>query len=327
METEGRRFRIGLLVGVSLALASPLAGQIRLEDSFPEGVRGDLTTVAREVLAVVRERMPADPPAGVRPLVCFLRPQGPITDSTSDPSIYRIGLTVTGRQYAQFAYQLGHELGHVWLDPRRTNGLLETLAVAISHQVLVDLAERWERRAPYPQWTSYVPHFRTYLEQAVAGKLASFPDPVRAMVKGNRWEELALYLRYRRPDQDRAATDRSLNTLGAVALRSGLVDWTRWVGIGSRTDPPPAQDGRFRSDLPLVGPGLPALLQRIGRQRPADFVAARFRTRPPVDGGLVLSDRATWLWLREFPASEGRERLARLATRQPLEFRFEAGRR
>ncbi|MDP7032853.1 MAG: hypothetical protein QF752_00015 [Planctomycetota bacterium] len=310
---------------IAVALATSLSGQIRFDDSFPEAARRDLTTVAHEVLAVVRERMPTDPPAGVRPLVCFLRPEGPIADSTSDPSVYRIGLTVTGRQFAQLAYQLGHELGHVWLDPRRTNGLLETLAVALSHQVLVDLAQRWKTRAPYPNWTSYAPQFLSYLEETVSKQLETFPESVRAMVKEKRWEELGLYLRYRRPDQDREATDRSLNTLGAVALRSEPVDWKEWVGVGSRTDPPPSRDGRFRADLQLTGSGLPSCLRRIGRRRPTDFVAARFRTRPPENGGLVIADGTTWLWLREFPKKKGLRPYHQIRRRRPIDSRYEAG--
>ena len=319
------RIRFGLWGVLYFALSVPLFGQIRLEESFPEEVRRDLTTVAEEVLAVVQERMPGDPPAGVRPIVCFVRPKGPITDSTSDPSVYRIGLTVTGLQYAQFAYQFGHELGHVWLDPRRTNGVLEILAVAISHQVLVDLAKRWKRGAPYPNWASYAPNFLSYLDQEVSGKLEKIPDSVRAMVQEGRWEEVGLYLRYRRPDQDREATDRTLNTLGAVALRSEPVDWKEWVGVGSRTDPPPSRDGRFRADLQLTGSGLPSCLRRIGRRRPTDFVAARFRTRPPENGGLVIADGTTWLWLREFPKKKGLRPYRQIRRRRPIDSRYEAG--
>ena len=60
------------------------------------------------------------------------------------PTLIRIRLDVNGGlTYAQFAYQLGHELGHVMLGLYRSNGLLEACAIAVSHEILDGLAIRW----------------------------------------------------------------------------------------------------------------------------------------------------------------------------------------
>lgn len=253
------------------------SASLQLDDSFPEAVRRDLLVVARDVHAVVRRLFPADPPAGRRPIVLYHRPGGPMTDSTSDPGVYRIGVSVADRDYVRFAYQLGHELGHVYLDPRRTNGLLETLSVAVSLEVLDDLAWLWSTRAPYPHWRSYAPAFRQYRERVEHYHLARLPDEVRSAVGDGRWDDTALYLSERRDDQDRNPVDRDLNLLGAMALRQRAVSWDRYLGIGSFTDPSPAEDAAFRDDLEIDLSQLPELasdMLRIGRAPEAQIAAA-----------------------------------------------------
>src|SRR5439155_25086603 len=141
------------------------------------------------------------------------------------PSIYRIHLSEKGRDYVRFTYQLAHELGHVMLDPRRSNGLIETLAVALSLQILDDMTDRWERDPPHDHWQSYAPEFRKYRVRTEKSHLEKFPLEVQALVERKSWPELALYLRYRRADQDRDMNERDLNHLGAIALRSVEVDW------------------------------------------------------------------------------------------------------
>jgi len=272
--------------------ASEQPGLIQLDASFPPATRRDLLSVARNVLALTQALFPDPPPAGIRPIVCFYRAKGPITDSTTDPSRYHVGLSVTTRHYARFAYQLGHELGHVYLDPRRTSGLVETLAVAISLRVLDDMSELWARRPPYPHWRSYAAEFRRYRENEEARHLASFPPEVADAVRRGRWQDVALYLAYRREDQDRDATDRHLNILGALTLRAERLHWTSYRGIGGLTDPSPADDPRFRRDL-LVDltrrPELDADMRRIGRGAGISVSAAPLTDREREADGFILT--------------------------------------
>jgi hypothetical protein len=273
-----------------------------LDASFPEEVRGDLLVVAREVLEVVASRFGADPPAGRRPYVCFVRPEGPITDSTTDDRAYRIGLSIVDRSYARFVFQLGHELGHVYLDPRRTNGLLETLAVAVSLQALDDLAERWAYAPPHRNWRSYAPAFRSYRERVEAWYLRELPDAVREAARTGHWQDVALYLQYRRVDLDRNATDRALNMLGAMALRTRSVGWRNFLGLGSRTIPSPDEAGEFRDDLPIETarvPGLESEMQRIGRALGSELRIVRHAHPSAVDVGFRFQEGEMTVWLRD----------------------------
>jgi hypothetical protein len=292
------------LVAVLLALCvpPPASARMSLDASFPDEVRGDLLVVAREVLEVVAARFRADPPAGRRPYVCFVRPSGPITDSTTDPRRYRIGLSVVDRSYARFVFQLGHELGHVYLDPRRTNGLLETVAVAISLQALDDLATRWARAPPYPHWRSYAPALRRYRERVEAWYLRDLPDEVREAARTGNWQGVTLYLRYRRLDQDRNATDRALNMLGAIALRTQSVEWRSFLGLGSRTAPSPEEAGEFRDDLPIEVAGVAGIeteMRRIGRAPGAEVRIVRPSDRSAVEVGFLFREGETSVWLHD----------------------------
>jgi hypothetical protein len=240
---------------------------IYFDDSFPAETRADLQRVAVDVVAIAADLFPGDPPAGRRSIDCFRRESGPITIAT-DPARYRVGLSVVGRRYAQLAYQLGHEMGHIYLDPRRTNGLLETLAVAVSLEILDAMATRWSEHPPHPHWQSYAPEFRRYREHTEARYLAKFPVEVQTAVREQRWRDVARYLTLRRDDQDANAIDRSLNVLGALTLRAQPVRWRNYIGVGSHTNPPPDSPTRFRDDLQVDLAQTPALLpdmRRIGR--------------------------------------------------------------
>lgn len=298
---------------------------IRLDESFPEASRGDLQAVAEDVLAVTREVTRRAPPAGLRPVVCYVRPQGPICDATSKPELYRVGLTVTGRGYAQFSYQLGHELAHIMLDPRRTNGLLETLAMAFSLRVLDELDARWRQAPPFGNWRSYAPAFGDYRRRQERRLLAGLPPEIATLVEGERWSQVALYLRYRRADQDAHPEDRSLNMLGALAARASRPAWPRMVGLGSWTSPPPERDGAFRSSL-AISPGVARRLRvHLGRGRPQCFVAALLERRPGVDEGVVLRRSKGWLLLREWAPYDGAS-LGRFVARcDPEQLTWEAG--
>ncbi|MBI3945576.1 MAG: hypothetical protein HY321_06640 [Armatimonadetes bacterium] len=280
---------------------TPLAGsplQPRLDETFPSAVREDLQTVADEVAAVVSRLLPGPPPA-FRPIICTVDPNGPLTDVTTDPSRYRITLTVTGRYYAQLVYQLSHELAHVMMDPRRTNGSVETVATAVSIRALMDIADRWQVQPPHPRWQAYVPRFREYALARQAEALRNFPAPVRAAAYDGRWDEVALYLRYRRPESEGRPYNRDLHHLAAMALCAEPVPWAEFVGLGTLTDPSPERDPVFRSDLQLDLSRVPLCLRRIGIGRATALAAAEFAARPAVNGGFLFFDGGHWVWLGE----------------------------
>lgn len=290
---------------------SPSAMTIMADNSYPADARIDLTTVAGEVLAVVRQRLSGPPPAGARSIVCIYSPSVPEVSPTGELTPYMIKTSVNERNYDQFAFQLAHELGHVMFDPRRTNGLVETCAVAISLQALDDLSMKWATDPPYEIWRPYAPNFSDYRALNEQNGLADFPDEVKAAVKDKRWKEVSLYLRYRRQDQDDNYIDRGLNCLGAVMLRSQPISWSDMVGLASHTVPPTSASPRFRDNLQIdlvsLPPSIQTLFHSLGRGCTTAMAAAHFQTKPQVPvlaNTFLFQEKGSWVWLAECKAAD-----------------------
>jgi len=83
----------------------------------------------------------------------------------------RVKLNVEGRQWAQFAFQFGHEMGHIlcgYADyPNPNLWFEETLCETASLFVLGRMAEAWKTRAPYPNWKDYSAALRKYRDERV----------------------------------------------------------------------------------------------------------------------------------------------------------------
>lgn len=124
--TESGSMRWFALAVVFNALFAGLASgdALYLDNSWPDATRPTLQELADDVWDVVGEMfqssLPLDLPIRVE--------QGdgvPVTRVFENEINIRI--TMHGLFYDQFAFQLGHELGHVMLDPRRTNGVVEAI--------------------------------------------------------------------------------------------------------------------------------------------------------------------------------------------------------
>ncbi len=237
--------------------------QVELDNTFPDELRPDLQTVSRDVLAVVRGRMGPEPPEP-RPVMCYVRLRGPLTESPPDGATYRVGLSVTTRDYARLAYQLGHELGHVMMDPRRTNGVIETIATALSLQVLDDLQERWTKRPPYASWRAFAPRFGEYRARVETDALSRLPTDVRGAANARDWRFVTGYLGTRSRELAENADARDLQHLAAMVLINNDTPWRQFRNLSALTDPAPARDKRFRDDLPLDLRQAPSALRQIG---------------------------------------------------------------
>jgi Zn-dependent peptidase ImmA (M78 family) len=74
---------------------------------------------------------------------------------------------------------LAHELAHVIMNPRRSNGLVETLADAIAFKVLDDLTTLYAMSDLSQDWLSYGPRFREYKESVNTYYLGLCPVAVQ----------------------------------------------------------------------------------------------------------------------------------------------------
>src|SRR5579885_1882808 len=210
------RFLSGIFV--SLAGATAAAGPVHLDHSFPVSTRPTLQTLADDVWdligAMFHNQAPLDLPIEVR----YEAADAPMT--TVEAESISIRITSTGAHYAQFAFQLAHELTHVMLDPRRSNGVVETICNAVSYEVLDQLGER-VTVSPRLSWlTDYAPHFREYRIDDQKSNMEKFPREAREMVQEKRWTDLSRYLaEHTKEVEPSAAQERAMQTLGAIALR------------------------------------------------------------------------------------------------------------
>jgi hypothetical protein len=297
-----------------------------LDASYPGTAKADLGTLAADVIDCCREMWPGDPPAGHRPIVILYRAAGPLTDSTADPKSYRIYLNVTERYYSQFAYQLAHEFAHVMLDPRRTNGLVETLAVAFSLQALDEMSRRWKDRAPYPNWKPYAPEFSKYRKRTEQLYLKDLPASVQALAERKAYDDLGLYLRHRRSPLESETGNRELQHLASLAILAKGVRWRDLTGVAGLTDPPPAKDPRFRGDLLFAKGKIPALFLAAGVGREGDLLSVEFTEKPNVKGGLLVQEGARrWLWLSESKGIDGKVIDKLIRDHKPAALRWERG--
>jgi hypothetical protein len=259
-----------MLLCAMLAAGSLRANSVYLDDSFPTSVRPTLQELADDVWDLVEGLYHANPPLDL-PIEIHQGEGSPVTklDSSDDPREIRVRITSTGTHYAQFAFQLGHELSHVMLDPRRSNGIIEAICMAMSAEVLDRLGER-VRTYPTLVWLKdYAPHFEEYRVEDEGLTLQHFPAEVRAMVAEHRWQDLSAYLHSREAEMEPGqAEERPLQALAAISLRSEPVDYGQLAGIAGCTTPSPEEDPRTKI-LPInpdCASRVSDLLERMGKR-------------------------------------------------------------
>jgi hypothetical protein len=76
------------------------------------------------------------------------------------------------REYAQLVFQVGHELGHFYVDPHFSNWFVESVCTAITFLCLGTLGDKWATDPPFQSWKDYATVFRKYrkdiLDQALS---------------------------------------------------------------------------------------------------------------------------------------------------------------
>ncbi len=220
---------------------------ITVDGSFEANSRPRFQAIAEDVLRVAQQVFEAPPPVDL-PIVCRRDRFGPLNelDNWEHPTRVYVGINTVAPFYGQFVYQLAHEIGHVYLNPRRTNGAMESLATAFSFEALDRLAKRWETQAPFEYARLHAADLREYRESAERESLTEFPPEVREAASARRWELVRAYLRshHRQLEQlspVEVTSGRAWQALAAMTLRgAGPVQWKSLVNIGRCTDPPPS---------------------------------------------------------------------------------------
>ena len=258
---------------------------LTLDAHFPfevnnaETVYRDFNAVAQDVVEVVNRRCAGANFPYTRPIVCYFGTEKvPHTDVENQGKSQRIRMSLTqervqARDYSKFAFQLGHELGHVVLDARRCNGLVETLADAFSYQVLDDMSDLWKTKyADFPPWRDFAPEFHKYRLRDQQDYLSGPLRSLQAQVQEKRWTEVAAFLKAHQQELDAnpyGNWSNALRCLGATAFLARNVSWQDLAGFAGFTDPPPSQAPDYRNGLPIVMERTPKslhdALRRMGR--------------------------------------------------------------
>lgn len=239
--------------------------------SKDKGLNRDLAAVVHSATREFINIFSKPPPAGVRPIHVFHRSKGPITDSTQDTSLYRIGLNVSNRHYAQLVFQLGHELCHIFADPRQTNWFVESCCEMASVVLLRRMSKLWCYDPPFPNWVSYAPNFEEYAQDYIrqAGECQF----------GSNWPpnetQLCAWLTDAKPSFTGVLCDRQRNVIFAEMLRplfeESAENWDAlcFLGEASTSSPVYLNDLNLNSDfefdrwLQAVPEHLKVLVERI----------------------------------------------------------------
>jgi hypothetical protein len=147
--------------------SSPFVPIVDVRLSNDLRINGDLSRVARSAAEEFSTLFSVPPPAGVRPVSILYRPQGPLTDSTSDITRYKVYLSVKNRYYCQLVFQLGHELCHIFADPRRSNWFVESCCEMAALVLLRRMSKLWSNNPPCANWRSYAPKFQEYAQNRI----------------------------------------------------------------------------------------------------------------------------------------------------------------
>jgi hypothetical protein len=148
---------------------------VRLSDDSQ--VNRDLSLAALSATEEFITLFSVPPPAGIRPVSILYPSDGlPRIVSTPDTTRYKVYLTVKNRYYHQLVFQLGHELCHIFADPRRSNWFVESCCEMASLVLLRRMSKLWGNDPPRADWRSYAPKFQQYAQNRIR-KAREAEDP------------------------------------------------------------------------------------------------------------------------------------------------------
>jgi len=214
-------------------------------------VNRDLEVVVRSAVEEFSRIFPTCPRAGQRPIHVFYDPQTLWTDCTGDLSVYRIYIKVRDRRYNQLVFQLGHELCHIFADPRRSNWFVESCCEMASLELLRRMSRVWASTPPFPNWVSYAPRFEEYAENRIRTRTRTVfgSDSLPGQAQLREWASTVSESFRDNP------TDRPRNVIIAEMLRplfeESVDNWDalRFLGEACTSPPVDLRDVDVNSDF------------------------------------------------------------------------------
>ena len=122
-------------------------------------------TISRDIVAAFETKVAPEPCLGRRPLVVKPSTDGMPRANVGD-SQYNVIVTCLGAPYdygwfTQFAYQMGHELGHFWIG-RHHSWFKESVCTALSFTAIDELAKQWKDCPSSPKFAEAADDMRDY---------------------------------------------------------------------------------------------------------------------------------------------------------------------
>jgi len=185
---------------------SPTAELIIARDGWGESRPQDIAAVSRSVAQTVFSAIqPIDTPS----IIIARSEHGPRTVAHRGPKgEYIVLLDTADRHWAQLAYQLAHEIGHVLCrdldEDAPQHWFEEAFCEALSLWTIDEMAESWKTTPPYESWTSY------------ASSLAKYVEDVRSKI--DRPANIRHWYASHRKLLDRESYDRAKNRVIAEQL-------------------------------------------------------------------------------------------------------------
>lgn len=138
------------------------AAEVRIEYPFDDaGWKESFEAIARHLVAIDETLICPEPFLGRKPFVVRRSRDGMPRASVGQRE-YIVFVCPVKNWYAQFAYQMGHELGHYWIGPNSTSQFQESVCTALSFIAMDELARQWEAPSASPKQAAWGRDLRNY---------------------------------------------------------------------------------------------------------------------------------------------------------------------
>ncbi|MSU80671.1 MAG: hypothetical protein EXS16_21610 [Gemmataceae bacterium] len=171
------RFVIGVIICALGIVGSPSSIEAQvpsikvLKDDWGDAPLGNIEAVCRSVAS---ELVPYFPKRKFEPITVSRSKGSPIVlYGAGAKGERRVSLNVKGTFWSQFAYQFGHEMGHILCNYRAAKNtnlwFEESLCETASIFAMRRMAKTWKEKPPYANWKPYAGSFETYADDTMRG--------------------------------------------------------------------------------------------------------------------------------------------------------------
>ena len=214
----------------------------------------DVLAICHNVVQACADIISVDPPLGRKPYVVQQAPDGTpracLNGLAAGEYLINVACLHT-RLYCQLAFQLGHEIGHFYVDPRYSNWFIESVCTSISFLCLGALADKWVTAPPFPNWQAYASAFADYRQKTVADAVSKVGLPTAEAIPtwiSTRLTSIVTVERFGRSEEMLCADTiasmmrahkgscSAITRLGGASQVDGTTDFLAWRQSVSSTE-------------------------------------------------------------------------------------------